>query len=265
LNFSPIACPPYTTTCSVASLPKASFTSSDTTFCNEAGMCIDFYDHSFGSPVSWQWSFPGAIPNSSTQQNPLNICYTQPGTYPVTLIVSNSAGTDTLRVSPLIIFGQTPPVPTINVSHDTLTSSHAFSYQWYFNGSPVGGAKDSFYVALLSGVYSVRITDSLGCGVVSNGVTITVTSINEVIKMSDIEIFPNPSKGIFEIIINANSAFSTTVEIIDALGQTVYNKTYRLTKGKNRIEVVAALAEGIYQLKVNEDGRMMKREISVAK
>src|SRR5437016_1044775 len=81
---------------------KANFISSDTTFCDETGKCIDFMDLSTGNPITWQWSFPGATPNNSNQQNPANICYYNPGTYPVTLIVSNSTAGDTLKVSPMI-------------------------------------------------------------------------------------------------------------------------------------------------------------------
>src|SRR6185436_7973417 len=113
----------------------------------ETGKCIDFTDQSLNSPTSWQWFFPGATPDTSTKQNPTNICYTVPGTYAVTLIVTNSGGSDTLNVSPMVTLGQAPPLPVITLSGDTLTSSQAYSYQWYFNGSQIAGATDSFYVA----------------------------------------------------------------------------------------------------------------------
>src|ERR1044071_1002991 len=46
-----------------------------TTFCEESGKCLDFFDVSSNNPTSWQWSFPGAVPSSSTAQNPVHICY----------------------------------------------------------------------------------------------------------------------------------------------------------------------------------------------
>src|SRR5262249_38617080 len=78
--------------------PVSNFAPTDTTFCGETGGCIDFVDHSTGNPTSWKWLFPGASPDTSSLQNPTNICYGFTGTYPVTLIVSNSSGTDTLTV-----------------------------------------------------------------------------------------------------------------------------------------------------------------------
>ena len=121
---------------SCGTLPVAQFASSDTVFCDESGKCIGFTDFSTGNPTSWKWLFPGAIPDSSLQQNPTNICYYTPGSYPVSLIVTNVSGTDTLTVSPMITLASAPASPTASVSNDTIFCSHAASYQWYLNGSP---------------------------------------------------------------------------------------------------------------------------------
>jgi hypothetical protein len=57
---------------------------------------VTFTDHSTGNPVSWNWSFPGGTPSSSTLQNPV-VTYTLKGTFDVQLIVSNTASSDTLN------------------------------------------------------------------------------------------------------------------------------------------------------------------------
>jgi len=114
-----------------STVPHAAFSSSDSVFCAEPPTCINFTDHSTGNPTSWHWSFPGAVPSSSTAQNPDSICYPTAGTFPVTLIVGNTGGSDTLTVSPMITAGQTPPLPIITVSNDTIYCSPAYSYRWY--------------------------------------------------------------------------------------------------------------------------------------
>src|SRR6185369_15602951 len=86
--------------------------------------------------------------------------------------------------------GQTPPAPVITVKGDTLTCSHASGYQWYYNGAPIGGATDSFYVALQGGIYAVLIYDSIGCSRQSIGVSV---SVNEISEQAGIRIFPNPA------------------------------------------------------------------------
>ena len=66
---------------------------SDTVIC--AGDCISFSTGSFW-PISFAWSFPGAVPDTSNEQNPQGICYPEPGTYPVTLIYENCFNRDTI-------------------------------------------------------------------------------------------------------------------------------------------------------------------------
>ena len=72
--------------------PVANFGSNKKIAC--PGAAIQFTDYSPGQPTSWTWSFPGGNPASSTAQNPL-VIYNTPGTYNVTLTVSNSVGSDT--------------------------------------------------------------------------------------------------------------------------------------------------------------------------
>ncbi len=60
-----------------------------------AGGYVNFTDLSVGNITSWSWSFPGGNPSTSTQQNPQNIVYDTPGTYPVTLTVSDGTNIST--------------------------------------------------------------------------------------------------------------------------------------------------------------------------
>jgi PKD repeat protein len=56
---------------------------------------INFFDKSNNSPTTWNWTFVGGTPSSSTQQNPTNIKYQTAGIYPVTLTVTNANSSDT--------------------------------------------------------------------------------------------------------------------------------------------------------------------------
>ncbi|TAK42608.1 MAG: T9SS type B sorting domain-containing protein [Saprospiraceae bacterium] len=81
---------------------------SDTVVC--AGDCISFSTGSFW-PISYAWSFPGATPDTSSEQNPQNICYPTPGLYPVTLIYENCFNRDTITKTDYI---QVLPAPLPN-------------------------------------------------------------------------------------------------------------------------------------------------------
>lgn len=61
-------------------------------YCNN--FQANFSDLTTGNPTTWQWSFPGGTPSTSTQQNPV-ITYSTPGSYAVTLTTTNVNGTGT--------------------------------------------------------------------------------------------------------------------------------------------------------------------------
>ena len=61
---------------------------------------VAFEDLSSGDPTSWAWDFGDG--GTSTEQNPEHT-YTDPGTYAVTLTVSNAISSDTLSVPDRII------------------------------------------------------------------------------------------------------------------------------------------------------------------
>ena len=82
----------YITVNDVIITPVADF-SADNTTVNE-GATVNFTDLSTNNPTSWSWTFPGGTPASSTVQNP-SVTYNTAGTYDVTLVASNSAGSDT--------------------------------------------------------------------------------------------------------------------------------------------------------------------------
>jgi len=83
----------------VVEIPVADFVGSPTTIME--GQTVSFTDQSQNNPTSWSWSFPGGVPSTSTDQNPV-VTYPGAGTYDVTLIATNSAGSNDLTKSPYI-------------------------------------------------------------------------------------------------------------------------------------------------------------------
>ncbi|GAA3561842.1 hypothetical protein GCM10022395_10560 [Snuella lapsa] len=73
--------------------PAANFTANYTS--TVVGGAINFTDTSTNLPMSWSWSFEGGTPVTSTDQHPM-VTYNTPGTYNVTLTVTNSAGNNTM-------------------------------------------------------------------------------------------------------------------------------------------------------------------------
>lgn len=78
---------------SILNRPIANFSQSSISLCIQES--VVFQDLSEGCPDTYSWHFPGGIPASSSSAQTV-VTYAVPGTYPVTLIVGNSQGNDTL-------------------------------------------------------------------------------------------------------------------------------------------------------------------------
>ncbi|MEM7309238.1 MAG: PKD domain-containing protein, partial [Planctomycetota bacterium] len=80
-------------------VPVADFTASVSTVVETQP--IQFQDQSTGIPSSWDWDFDGDGTTDSTAKSP-TYAYTDPGTYDVSLTVSNSFGSDTVTFTDLV-------------------------------------------------------------------------------------------------------------------------------------------------------------------
>ncbi len=240
--------------------PQTSFAASDTTICQK--FCMDFFDQSGNNPITWKWSFPGGVPSSSNQQNPTQICYNNPGVYDVTLITTNSFGSDTLILTGYITVYSTPAFPTITVTGDILTSSYASSYQWQFNSADIPGATNQSYTATQTGYYTVVITDENGC-VSSTTVFVEVTGIESIEDDFGFFVYPNPSNGNFIVEFSGpNISELVSIEIVNALGQKVFSsKTENISAGwKKEFNLQVA---GVYFLDIMTEEFFLKKKILI--
>jgi len=83
--------------------PEAQFMGSSTAV--QAGAVIVFSDQSQGNPTSWNWTFEGGDPSTSTDQNPI-VQYAATGSYDVVLSVTNTDGNDTETKSGYIVVSE---------------------------------------------------------------------------------------------------------------------------------------------------------------
>ncbi len=162
-------------------IPEADFTSDKNEVCE--GEPINFYDLSQGSPTSWQWSFTGGYPSSSNEQNPEGIVYTVPGSYDISLNVSNTAGSDDTTKSDYISVSIIP-VPPLTYDKECcfggqqpyITAS-GMNISWYDDPlmSHIISTGDTLYVSeSFPGTYEYFATQTIN-GCESNGKKATLT------------------------------------------------------------------------------------------
>jgi PKD repeat protein len=98
------------------------------------GTGINFTDASFGGIISWEWTFEGGTPSSSTLENPTNIIYNSVGNYNVSLTISDGTNSQTITKEDYI---------TVNVEY-TMQSTTVTTCEgiFYDSGGAVGNYGD---------------------------------------------------------------------------------------------------------------------------
>lgn len=140
------------------------------------GGTVNFTDQSTGNPTSWQWTFTGGTPATSTQQNPTGIQYNAVGLYSVKLRVANAISADSITkvnyievYDPNAVHADFVGNPTIVVAGGTvqftdLSTNNPTSWSWQFpGGTPTSSTQKNPTVTYNTpGTYNVSLTASNG-------------------------------------------------------------------------------------------------------
>ncbi len=238
----------------------AGFFSNDTLLCK--GSCINFTSISQGAS-SYLWSFPGATPSTSTQPNPNNICYPASGSYDVTLIVSDGNSFDTLTVTNFIQVAQPPVPPTFSQNGDTLTSSAATAYQWFYGSFQISGATNQTYVAQASGNYYVMTTDINGCQASSQPAWVSLIGIDEIGSDIFVNLFPNPVSSQLTLLMESNHRLNVHIEVFDAIGKKIFTDEFVFMSSPMKKEIdFSAIAPGVYFISIEtKESRLIKKVV----
>ncbi|HWQ67304.1 MAG TPA: PKD domain-containing protein, partial [Methanospirillum sp.] len=167
----------------------AAFTSNVTS--GTGPLDVQFTDQSTGGTItSWQWNFGDGTANS-TAQNP-NHQFTSPGTYTVTLTVTNQFGTTasttrTITVTCQIITAAfvtnttTGSAPLTVAFTDQSTGGTINGWQWNFgDGTANETAQNPVHTFTLPGAYTITLTATNTCGSIGS-VTHQVTATNPIL------------------------------------------------------------------------------------
>ena len=169
--------------------PVANFSANQTSV--SQGATINYTDLSTNLPTLWNWQFQGGTPSSSTVKNP-SVTYNLPGSYTVTLTVTNGGGSGTLCRVNYITVNSAVPVADFSsdkttlfaggtVSFTDLSTNGPTSWSWIFSGGSPGTSnqKNPVVTYNYSGVYDVILiaTNTSGSGTVTKTSYITVNAL----------------------------------------------------------------------------------------
>lgn len=226
------------------------------------GESVQFTDKSTNEPTSWEWSFEGGTPSTSTQQNP-SVKYTQVGEFTVTLKVSNEGGNNTLsREKYIKVKAPIPAAPVANfdassleifegetVSFQDKSSNEPTAWQWIFEGAAPATSTDQNPTVMYNneGTYSVTLTVSNegGSNTLKKDSYIKVkkpTSIDEAVADASIRVMVQDNL----IEVYADSSIKS-IDLIDLQGKLV------LRQAPNSEQASIALSQvqkGIYMIRI---------------
>ncbi|MEM1323325.1 MAG: PKD domain-containing protein [Bacteroidota bacterium] len=236
-----------------------------------APLTVQFSDLSSGTNISWQWTFPGAVPEISMEQNP-TVVYADTGRYDVQLIVENTAGVDTLLEPGYV---QVLAAPTANFSAQeadqlvlefTNLSTNSDRYEWTFGDGNSSNAPNPTHTYASDGDYTIRLIAISDCGRDTFMETITLMTVSTALPsfVERFELFPNPNKGQFNLILEGVSGEPLEMRIYDILGQEVLQRELNADNGTFRLAIdLDWLSKGAYLLRLSDGKAQLFRKIII--
>lgn len=219
------------------------------------GETVTFTELSGNTADSWSWIFEGGTPATSTDQSPV-VTYSTPGTYDVTLEISNLAGAiDTELKTEYIVVDAVPvaefeaDVVLINEG-ETVTftdlSENPNSWSWTFEGGTPATSTDQSPVVTYStaGIFDVSLEVTNAAGATDSEEKTNYIIVEEILGIGDnsgienLSLYPNPTKGEITLELNAADAGKTiNIEVYDLLGRSLYSTKAETTGGNQKLEL----------------------------
>lgn len=186
-----------TQTIMVIVAPAGGFTSTGQSGCAPFTTTFSAIDE--GNTYIYAWTFIGGSPQFSNEANP-TVTYNAAGTYSVSLVVTNAAGTTTANLEEYIVVGEGPSADfTLESVLGSLTISATGSaeegitgWAWDFGDGNQGSGMSVMHTYETSGTYTVQLTTTNECGSTTSEQSVTVlTAPMGTFTASSLSVCPN--------------------------------------------------------------------------
>ncbi|MEO7924831.1 MAG: HYR domain-containing protein [Chitinophagaceae bacterium] len=185
-----------------------------------------------------------------------------------TVVTSNPATLNVNALPSVIISANPPPsiLPTQTTTLFATASSSGGSYAWFLNGTLVATTTVPSYGPLTIdqlGTYRVVYTDANGCVATSANLDVSGAASDA------LWVYPNPNHGDFQVRFNNQPGEDATINIYNAGGQKVYQRSL-VTGSTTYTQIDVSLgvkSDGVYIVQVvNGSGKILgSRRIIVRK
>ncbi|MEM6344988.1 MAG: S8 family serine peptidase [Bacteroidota bacterium] len=223
------------------------------------GGSVMFEDNSSGDNLSsYSWDFGSdATPSSATGVGPHMVTYQTAGSKTVKLTVSDGT------VSDSVIYALTvTPLPQADFNFSTVgvtgffsnNSTNGNSYFWDFGDGNSSTEQNPAHNYASNDNYTITLITTNDCGsdTLVREVTMSTVSVEDELDVRPVELYPNPTNGLFTVKLNSLSNSRVALKIIDLNGKVLQST---VVDGKSVQELdISNLATGLYILQVETSG-----------
>jgi len=252
------------------------------------GDAVDFTDLSTNTPVSWAWTFEGATPDVSDEQNPQGIEYLVPGVYDVTLVASNNGGSDTeVKEDYITVIAGVPPVADFyadvteitvgdTVNFFDLTVGNPTQWNWTFYGAEPGSSSQQNPEGIVYptvGTYDVKLRSKNPFGTHTETkeqyIVVGPVGVKDINLQNGVMVYPNPSKGAVSVrLLEGRQSWGNeekvTISVINSSGSVVSSFDHDLSKNLAVIDL-SNENEGLYFIRISSEKRSVQKKIALIK
>ncbi len=236
------------------STPAAvSITASSDSVCEGTSITFTATPTSGGLTPDYQWKLNGS--NAGSNSPNFTTTVQKNSVITVEMVSSEVCADPAIAVSNQIqpYIYPLPLKPVITKTGLQLNSSvAAIGYQWFFNGNILPNDTLPSIAPVVSGAYTIRITDANGCTNISDPFNFVYNiGLNEFALNSSISLFPNPNKGLTKLLIDSEYSGEVSIMITDMLGNTINSSTLNKTTEQLEYNIdISTAASGMYFVQV---------------
>ncbi|NJN77020.1 MAG: T9SS type A sorting domain-containing protein [Saprospiraceae bacterium] len=158
--------------------------------------------------------------------------------------------------------------PNFAVTHESLPGNGGINTTVSGGASPYSfhwsnGGTTANLAGLNAGTYMVTISDANGCTDTFSTVIDYTVSTAEIASISNLNIFPNPSNGQFNVSIELDGIHEVAIEVVNTLGQVIYRTSPENIAARQYPMNLDDVPSGLYQIRIRVDNESLSRTIMI--
>ena len=250
----------------ILGLAAASISANQSLGC--APLIVQFSGNNISNVATWNWTFTGGSPATSTLPSP-RIIYSNPGKYGVALTITSTNSTDlkTVKQDSVITVLTSPKSSfTFKARKDTVeftnNSSDADSFTWNFGDNTTSNLRNPPpHIYPRNGNYSATLlAQNISCGSVTEKlIPLFFNGVDNLNTEGGVRAFPNPTDG--KLYLDFKDALNVDFQLVISNTNGQILKNMRLTREAIQEIDLQDFPKGVYFLQFIKNGDSFVKKV----